>query len=144
MQKLLLVFTLLFISTITWAKDDHYECKLKNKEDHASVKKLKLKGYKASTLIVPFKSCKLTQENAFFDICKIGSSTLVIGINPTRSVLLSKKRAGYEFSCQEVVEQDEQEDEEEDEQQQEPGPEEPGHGGSNRRMRGVRTTEQEK
>ncbi len=86
-------------------------------------------------MLVSFQQCKLTPVTASYDICKIKNSTLIIGINPTQSVLVAKRGKVYEVSCYEYDDSI-PEDEEEDQQQQQQQQAEPGHGGSNIRGRG--------
>lgn len=146
MKTSIFTIILLLVSFTAQAEVSSYECTLLNEKDTAAVEALGLRNFNAGTLTVAFSQCKLTEAYANFDICHLGRNSLVIGVNPLRSVLLNRVGKAYEFSCKEKVvggeEPQEEEEQEQQEQQQEESEEqqesEPGHGGSNIRMRGVK------
>lgn len=147
MFKFTLAMLLLLISVLAQATTDRYHCKLSNEKDLNEIRSLRLQSYIKGELTVAFKDCSLTRDNAHFDICKLGPHTLIIGIDSNRSLLLSKRGKAIEFSCVEQDNGDGQADptqtpeQQEQQQQQQQQENDPGHGGSNIRMRGIRINE---
>lgn len=147
MFKFILSVLLLLSTVFAHATTDRYHCKLSNEKDQKIFRSLRIRSYINGEMTVSFKDCSLTRDNAHFDICKLGPDTLIIGIDSTKSVLLSHRGKAIEFSCLEQDNGDGQEDPAEEEEQQEQQEQqqqqqgEPGHGGSNVRMRGIRMHE---
>lgn len=142
MIKFTLSLLLLLATCFAHATTDRYHCKLSNEKDQKVFRSLRVKSYIKGEMTVSFKDCSLTKDNAHFDICKLGPHTLIIGIDSTKSLLLSHRGKAIEFSCLEQDNGDGQEDTpEHQEQQQQQQESEPGHGGSNIRMRGIRMNE---
>ncbi len=157
MKLLSALIFLILISSNLYAKTENYNCKLVDQShlsELATFQKLPLND--KAKMLVSFDKCELTPVTANFDICKVEDTTLVIGINPTQSVLVTNTGKVYEFSCyeyddsipeeeqepkvEEPTEPSEDEEEEQEQQQQQQQQQqqrgEPGHGGSNIRARG--------
>lgn len=129
---------ILVLSFAAHADINTYTCELENASDRAAAQALNLPNYSQGVLSVDFAQCKLTGENANFDICRVAEHSLVIAVDPTRSVLLTPRGQTIEFNCEEFDPEEDEEQQEEEQEEQEEQQGEPGHGGSNVRMRGIR------
>lgn len=141
MRNIIFIISLLLISFLSHASIDRYYCEVVNARDVKELNALKLNRFKNPLLTVSFKACRLTKGNAKFDVCKVQGHRLVISVDPTTSVFLSSAGRSYELSCLEGEKPDTRGGQQQEQEQQDGAPAiNPGHGGSNIRMRGIKNT----